>query len=104
MGRAAALVEPELEAGEVDDRACFEWRRFDGGHRRWSASVEDEELSPPDALERTLTKSTSTRRRATGRLPSSAHRQTAFVLWPCERLFAVLNQAGHRSPCLISRT
>jgi len=52
--RRGRWSEPELEAGEVDDRSVglSEWRRLDGSPSLLvELPVEDEELSPPDTLE-----------------------------------------------------
>ena len=51
--RRGRWSEPELQAGEVDHRSVSlsEWRRLDGSPSLLvELPVEDEELSPPDAL------------------------------------------------------
>jgi hypothetical protein len=91
--------EPELEAGEVDDRSVglSEWRRLDGSPPLVvELPVEDEELSPPDALE-DMDPDDEHFHEATGNEGASferTYRRAAFVLWPRSRFFAVLNQAG----------
>ena len=92
-------VEDEFEAGEVFDRdmTLSNWRRLDG-----SASplgdipVEAEEFSPPDACD-DLTPDEEHFHEATGNEGASferTYRRAALVLWPSERIFAVLSQAG----------
>ena len=97
--RRGRWSEPELEAGEVDDRSVTlsEWRRFDGSPSPLvELPVEDEELSPPDAL-KDMDADEEHFHEATGNEGASferTYRRAAFVIWPRERLFAVLNQAG----------
>ena len=92
-------VENEFEAGEVFDRymTLSNWRRPDG-----SASplgdipVETEEFSPPDACDE-LAPDEEHFHEATGNEGASferTYRRAALVLWPSERIFAVLSQAG----------
>lgn len=92
-------VEDEFEAGEVYDRymTLSNWRRRDG-----SASplgdipVEAEEFSPPDACD-DLAPDEEHFHEATGNEGASferTYRRAALVLWPSERTFAVLSQAG----------
>jgi len=91
--------EPELEAGEVDDRyvSLSEWRRPDDGPALpVELPVEDGEIVPPDALEE-LDPEEEHFHEATGNEGASferTYRRAAFVLWPHRRFFAVLNQAG----------
>ena len=91
--------EDELEAGEVLDRymTLSSWHRSAG-----SASplgdipVEEEEVSPPDACE-DLVPDEEHFHEATGNEGASferTYRRAALVLWPSERVFAVLSQAG----------
>jgi len=91
--------EVELEAGEVDDRcvSLSEWRRLDGSPSMLvELPVEDDELSPPDALE-DMDPDEEHFHEATGNEGASferTYRRAALVLWPREGFFAVLNQAG----------
>ena len=91
--------EDEFEAGEVLDRymTLSNWHRSAG-----SASplgdipVEEEEVSPPDACE-DLVPDEEHFHEATGNEGASferTYRRAALVLWPSERVFAVLSQAG----------
>ena len=97
--RRGRWSEPELEAGEVDDSyvSLSEWRRLDGTPSPLVAlPFEDEELSPPDALDE-LEPDEEEFHEATGNEGASferTYRRAAFVLWPRKRFFAVLNQAG----------
>src|SRR6266446_376863 len=97
--RRGRWSEPELAAGEVDDRivTLSEWRRFDGSPSPLvELPVEHEELSPPDAL-KDMDADEEHFHEATGNEGASferTYRRAAFVLWPRERLFAVLNRAG----------
>ena len=97
--RRGRWSEPELEAGEVDDRyvSLSEWRRLDGSPSPLVAlPFEDEELSPPDALQ-DMDPDEEEFQEATGNEGASferTYRRGAFVLWPRNRFFAVLNQAG----------
>jgi len=92
--------EDAFEAGEVYDRSVTlsEWRRPDGGDTALGAvSVDEEgELSPPDACD-DLTPDEEHFHEATGNEGASferTYKRAALVLWPSERLFAVLSQAG----------
>jgi hypothetical protein len=91
--------EDEFEAGEVFDRymTLSNWQRPDG-----SASVlgdipvEMEEFSPPDACD-DLAPDEEHFHEATGNEGASferTYRRAALVLWPSDRIFAVLSQAG----------
>jgi hypothetical protein len=97
--RRGRWSEPELEAGEVDDRylSLSEWRRVDGSPSPLVAlPFKDEELSPPDVLDE-LEPDEEEFHEATGNEGASferTYRRAGFVLWPRERFFAVLNQAG----------
>ena len=93
--RRGRWSEPELQAGEVDHRSVSlsEWRRLDGSP---SLLVEDEELSPPDALGQ-MDPDEECFHEATGNEGASferSYRRVAFVLWSRDHFFAVLNQAG----------
>lgn len=89
----------EFEAGEVDERHAFlsEWQRADGGPSILAElPIEDEELSPPDTLDG-MAPDEEEFHEATGNAGVSFERtyqRAALVLWPRERVFAVLNQAG----------
>jgi 2OG-Fe(II) oxygenase superfamily len=89
----------EFEAIEVCDRcvALAEWRRPDGEPPPiGEIPVEDEELSPPDALD-DLQPDEEHFHEATGNEGASferTYRRAALVLWPRDRFFAVLGQAG----------
>jgi len=92
--------EDAFEAGEVYDRSVTlsEWRRPDGGDTALGAVPVDEEgeLSPPDACD-DLTPDEEHFHEATGNEGASferTYKRAALVLWPSERLFAVLSQAG----------
>jgi len=92
--------EDAFEAGEVYDRSVTlsEWRRPDGGETALGAVPVDEEgeLSPPDACD-DLTPDEEHFHEATGNEGASferTYKRAALVLWPSERLFAVLSQAG----------
>lgn len=91
--------EDAFEVGEVYDRsmALSEWRRPDGQEAVLGAiPVEEEELSPPDACD-DLTPDEEHFQEATGNEGASferTYRRAALVLWPSERLFVVLSQAG----------
>jgi hypothetical protein len=97
--RRGRWSEPDLEAGEIFDRdvALSEWRRPDG-----SASplgelpVEDNEFSPPDACEG-MEPDDEEFHEAAGNEGASfdrTYRRAAVVLWPRDRMLAVLSQAG----------
>ncbi len=92
--------EDAFEAGEVYDRSVTlsEWRRLDGGETALGTIPVDEEaeLSPPDACD-DLAPDEEHFHEATGNEGASferAYKRAALVLWPSERLFAVLSQAG----------
>ena len=97
--RRGRWSEPELQAGEVDHRSVSlsEWRRLDGSPSLLvELPVEDEELSPPDALGQ-MDPDEECFHEATGNEGASferSYRRVAFVLWPRDQFFAVLNQAG----------
>jgi len=98
-GRWLASEEDEFEAGEVFDRhvTLSEWRRPDGGRPALGEfPIEDDEISPPDAFE-DIEPDDEEFHEATGNEGVSferSYRRAALVLWPRERIFAVLNQAG----------
>ena len=89
----------DFEAGEVFDRnvSLSEWRRPDGSRPPLvGLPIDDEEISPPDALE-DLEPDEEEFHEATGNGGASFERtysRAALVLWPRERFLAVLNQAG----------
>jgi len=89
----------EFEAGEVFDRTVTlsEWRRPDDPNCVLGAiPVDEEELSPPDACD-DLAPDEEHFREATGNEGASferTYRRAALVLWPSDRLFAILSQAG----------
>jgi predicted 2-oxoglutarate/Fe(II)-dependent dioxygenase YbiX len=91
--------EDEFEAGEVFDRrmALSNWRRPDGGASALGdIPVEAEEFSPPDACD-DLQPDEEHFHEATGNEGASferTYRRAALVLWPSDRIFAVLSQAG----------
>ena len=91
--------EDEFEAGEVFDRrmTLSNWRRPDGGASALGdIPVEAEEFSPPDACD-DLQPDEEHFHEATGNEGASferTYRRAALVLWPSDRLFAVLSQAG----------
>jgi hypothetical protein len=91
--------EDEFEAGEVDDRHAVlsEWRRPDGNASVLGGlPIEEEELSPPDALE-DMEPDEQHFHEATGNAGATFERtysRAALVLWPQARILAVLNQAG----------
>ncbi len=91
--------EPELEAGDVDERhvSLSEWRRPDGSASALGElPVEDNELSPPDAFA-DMEPDDEEFHEATGNEGATFERtysRAALVLWPHERILAVLNQAG----------
>ena len=93
--------EDEFEAGEVFDRSMTlsDWRRPDGGTTALGGiPVEAEEFVPPDACD-ALEPDEEHFREATGNEGASferTYRRAALVLWPSDRLFAVLSQAGLR--------
>ena len=91
--------EDEFEAGEVYDRSVTlsDWRRPDGEASALGAiPVAEEEISPPGACDE-LAPDEEHFREATGNEGASferTYRRAALVLWPSERLYAVLSQAG----------
>jgi len=92
--------EDAFEAGEVFDRSVrlSEWRRPDGNEAVLGAIPvdEEEEFSPPGACE-DLTPDEEHFHEATGNEGATferTYKRAALVLWPSERLFAVLSQAG----------
>ncbi|MDO9713651.1 2OG-Fe(II) oxygenase [Paracraurococcus lichenis] len=93
--------EDEFEAGEVFDRSMTlsDWRRPDGGAPALGEiPVEAEEFVPPDACD-DLEPDEEHFREATGNEGASferSYRRAALVLWPSDRVFAVLSQAGLR--------
>ena len=97
--RRGRWVEEEFEAGEVFDRAVTlsDWRSLEGDLPAFGPiPVEDQEISPPDACA-DLTPDEEHFREATGNEGASferTYRRAALVLWPRERLAAVLSQAG----------
>ncbi len=98
-GRWSESEEDKFEAGEIYDRhvALSEWRRPDG-HRPGLGEfpIEDDEISPPDAFEE-MEPDDEEFHEATGNEGVSferSYRRAALVLWPRERVLAILNQAG----------
>jgi hypothetical protein len=93
------VEDDSFEAGEVFDRSVMlsDWRRPDGGACAFGAiPVESEELSPPDACE-DLAPDEEHFHEATGNEGASferTYRRAALVLWPNDKVFAVLCQAG----------
>ena len=93
--------EDGFEAVEVCDRQVdlSAWRRLDGGVLEMGEiPVEEEELSPLHALDE-MEPDEEHFHEATGNEGASferTYRRAALVLWPHERLFAVLSQAGLR--------
>ena len=91
--------EDEFEAGEVTDRevTLSEWRRPDGSNLTLGEiPVLEDELSPPEALD-DMDPDEEHFEEATGNEGASFERtyhRAALVLWPSERTFAVLSQAG----------
>src|SRR3954453_6479345 len=91
--------EDEFEAGEVLDRYMTlpNWQRSDGGASTLSnIPAEEEEFSPPDACS-DLAPDEEHFHEATGNEGASferTYRRAALVLWPSDRIFAVLSQAG----------
>ena len=98
-GRWSEPEEDQFEAGEVDERhvALSEWRRPDGRHPALGElPIEEAELSPPDAFD-DMEPDNEEFHEATGNEGASferTYRRAALVLWPRERIFAVVNQAG----------
>ena len=93
--------EGEFEAGEVFDRSMTlsDWRRPDGGAPALGdIPAEAEEFVPPDACDE-LEPDEEHFREATGNEGASferTYRRAALALWPSDRVFAVLSQAGLR--------
>jgi hypothetical protein len=91
--------EDEFEAGEVFDRymTLSNWHRPDGSASALGGiPVEAEEFSPPDACD-DLAPDEEHFHEATGNEGASferTYRRAALVLWPSDRIFAVLSQAG----------
>ncbi len=91
--------EDDYEIGEVYDRSATlsHWCRPDGSRVELGEfPFEDEEISPPDALEE-LEPDEQYFHEATGNEGASFERtysRAALVLWPRERRLAVLNKAG----------
>ena len=91
--------EEDFEAVEVCERqvTLSEWRRPDGS--RWALGeipVQEDELSPPGAFEE-MEPDEEHFQEATGNEGASferTYRRAALVLWPRERIFAVLSRAG----------
>ena len=89
----------EFEAGEVFDRYAYlsEWRRPDGSpSMQCKLPIDDDDICPPDALEE-MEPDEELFHEATGNEGASferTYRRAALVLWPRQRMFAVLNQAG----------
>jgi hypothetical protein len=89
----------EFEVIEVDDRrvSASNWRRTDGEPSPLAEiPVDDGEVSPPGAFEG-LEPDEQHFHEATGNEGASferTYRRAALVLWPRERLLAVINQAG----------
>ena len=96
-GRGGA--EDEFEAGEVFDRhmTLSNWYRLDGSASTLGdIPAEAEEFSPLDACD-DLAPDEEHFHEATGNEGTSferTYRRAALVLWPSERIFAVLSQAG----------
>src|SRR4051794_2423365 len=97
-GRWGAM-EDEFEAGEVFDRSMIlsNWQRPDGGTSTLGdIPVEAEEFSPADACD-DLAPDEEHFLEATGNEGASferTYRRAALVLWPSDRIFAVLGHAG----------
>jgi predicted 2-oxoglutarate/Fe(II)-dependent dioxygenase YbiX len=91
--------EDDFEAGEVFDRSMTlsNWQGADGAALiPGEIPAEPEEFSPPDACD-TLEPDEEHFHEATGNEGASferTYRRAALVLWPSDRLFAVLSQAG----------
>ena len=93
--------EDEFEAGEVFDRSMTlsDWRHPDSdAPALGEIPVEAEEFVPPDACD-DMEPDEEHFREATGNEGASferTYRRAALVLWPSDRVFAVLSQAGLR--------
>jgi predicted 2-oxoglutarate/Fe(II)-dependent dioxygenase YbiX len=89
----------DFEAGEIDNRSVTlsDWRTVDGSASPLGAlPVLDEEVSPLEALAE-MDPDEEHFEEATGNAGASferTYRRAALVLWPEERMFAVLSQAG----------
>lgn len=89
----------EFEVVEVHNRKVFasDWRRPGGESSPLTEiPIGDDEISPPEAFE-DLDPDEQHFHEATGNEGASferTYRRAALVLWPHERLFAVINQAG----------
>jgi predicted 2-oxoglutarate/Fe(II)-dependent dioxygenase YbiX len=96
--RRSRHSEPDLEAGEVFDRheALSDWRRPDGSRSPLGELPVEDDEAPPDALEE-MEPDEEEFHEAAGNEGASfdrTYRRAALVLWPRDRTFAVLNQAG----------
>jgi 2OG-Fe(II) oxygenase superfamily len=100
-GRWDTEEEDEFEAGEVFDRSMIlsDWRRPDGDAPALGGiPVGAEDFVPPGACDE-LEPDEEHFREATGNEGASferTYRRAALVLWPSDRVFAVLSQAGLR--------
>jgi predicted 2-oxoglutarate/Fe(II)-dependent dioxygenase YbiX len=89
----------DYEMGEIYERSVIlsEWRRPDGAACPFTElPVIDAELAPPDALE-ALAPDEQHFHEATGNAGATlerTYRRAALVLWPSDRIFAVLSQGG----------
>ncbi len=89
----------EFEEGEVLDggASLTEWRRLDNSQvPLGDLPVEDDEFAPPDAFE-DMKPDEEHFHEATGNAGASFERtyvRAALVIWPSNRLLAVINQAG----------
>ena len=94
-----AELRHEFEVVEVYDgsKTLNEWRRPDGAAATLGTlPIEDNEVSPPDALD-DMDPDEEHFHEATGNEGASFERsyaQAALVIWPSRRILAVLNQAG----------
>ena len=91
--------EPELEAGEVfeSSRSLSQWRRPDGAASPLSElPFGDDEISPSEALEDMVPDEEHFQEHAgnEGASFERSYSRAALVLWPSDRIFAVVNQAG----------
>ena len=89
----------EFEVGEVEDRSVLlsDWRRLDDQPSPLGEiPAEDEEFAPPEVLE-SLEPDHVHFQEATGNAGATFERtyqRAAIVLWPSNRIFDVLSQAG----------
>ncbi len=89
----------EFEVAEINERSVLasQWCRLDGEPSPLTEiPVEDEEFSPPEAFA-DLDPDEAHFREATGNEGASferTYRRAALVLWPHDRLLAVINRAG----------